>query len=315
MRNEDFLELLGNIDDSIIDECTSAPVVIKKHRYVKYIRSLAAVFLLAVCAVLISRIVPEGLLTGFVGEDYTASENNETEITDFSEDGTSELHSEEPSVTEEPSLTEELSSSETATDIETTVPPVTENTTASGTTEPSEETTVTDIPSQATDPYFVEVPYGNLLFAGTDGLPDDYPDRKRVSWQELLRIYGMIIIPSVIGEFFPEYQSIINDTHLIMTDGVNAWAENSFRFTLPDGSLLNLEVANHKLTLRQTEEENIDYASEIEGVSVLLLKGYESENEMIFTAYFQKNGVYFRITQQGKNLSEEKFVDIIKSLL
>ncbi len=315
MKNEDFLDLLGNIDDSIIDECTAPSVVTKKPRFVKYIITLAAVFLFTVCAVLISRIVPQGLLTGFVDEEHSVSENSETESTDFTEDGTSELHIEEPSVTEEPSLTEEASSSEAATDIETTEPPVTESTTEPGTTEPSEETTVTDIPSGTNEPYFVEVPYGSLLFAGTDGLPDDYPERKRVTWKELLRLYGTVIIPSVIGEFFPEYQSIINDTHLVLSDGKNTWAENSFSFTLPDGSMLNLKVSNHKLTLHQTEEENMDYTSEIEGISVLLLKGYEAESEMIFSAYFQKNGVYFRIIQQGTDLSEEGFVDIIRSLL
>lgn len=301
MRNEDFLELLGNIDDSIIDECISAPVVIKKPRYVKYIVTLAAVFLLTVCAVLISRIVPEGLLTGFVGEDCTTSENNETESSEFVEESSSELHSEETSVTEEPSFTKEPSSSEAVTDIETTVSPVPESTTMSGTTEPS------DIPSHANGPYFVEVPYGNLLFAGTDGTSDDYPDSKRVSLRELLRIYGKVIIPSVIGEFFPEYQSIINDT--------NAWAENLFSFTFSDGSTLNVKVANQSLSLSQTEKENMDYTSEIEGVSVLLLKGYDSGNEMIFSAYFEKNGVHFRITQQGTDLSEEDFVNIIKSLI
>ncbi|MBR3767604.1 MAG: hypothetical protein IKL10_05125 [Clostridia bacterium] len=307
MRNEDFLEMLGNIDDSIIDECILAPVVKKKPRYVKYITTLAAVFLLTVCAVLISRIAPEGLLTVFVGEDYTASENSETEITDFFEESTSELHSEEPAVTEEPSLTEEPSFSEVVTDIETTVPPVPENTTMSDITMSSEETTVTDILSDTNGPYFVEVPYGNLLFAGTDGIPNDYPESKRVSLPELLRIYGMIIIPSVIGEFFPEYQSVINDT--------NEWNENLFRFTLSDGSTLNVAVSNHGLSLTQAEEENMDYTSEIEGVSVLLLKGYESENEMIFSAYFEKNGVHFRITQQGASLSEEYFVNIIKSVI
>lgn len=315
MKNEDFLDLLGNIDDSIIDECVSASVVVKKPRYVKYITTLAAVFLLTVCAVLISRIVPEGLLTGFVGEDYTASEINESESTELTEENTSELHSEEIFVTEEPYLTEEASSSEAVTDIEATEPPVFENTTTADTTMPSEETTGVYISSQTSGPYFVEVPYENLLFAGTDGMPDGYSESKRVSWQELLRIYGMIIIPSVIGEFFPEYKSIINDSHLVHSDGINTLAENLFSFTLTDGSTLNIEVANHSLTLSQAEEENMDFASEIEGVSVLLLKGYDSGNEMILSAYFEKNGVYFRITQQGADLSEEDFVNIIKSLI
>lgn len=314
MKNEDFLEMLGNIDDSIIDECAPVPVAAERPRIIKYVVSLAAVFLFTVCAILISRIVPDGLLTGFIG-NYVTSGNNETESMDFSEDGTTEPYTEEAPVTEEPVLTEEPSSSEQATDIETTVPSVPESTTASDITVPSEVTTVTEIPSEQDGPQFVEVPWGSLIFAETDGLPDDYPERKRVSWTELLRIYGKVIIPSAFGEIFPEYHSIINDSHLVVSDGINTRAENLFRFTLSDGSLLDVKVSNYKLTLSDAEAENMDSSSEIEGVSVLLLKGSDSGNEMIFSAYFEKSGVYYRITQQGKNLSEAEFVDIIKNFI
>lgn len=315
MKNEDFLEMLGNIDDSIIDECTSVVLTVKKHRHIKALLALAAVFVFTVCAVLITKIAPEGFLTGFVNEDYTVSEFHEEESSVFSVEPTSEIQNVESSVSEEHSLTVEPSSVELITDIETTVPFISDITTMPEISLAPEETTENQLPAENDMPYFVEVTYGSLPFAGTDGLPDDYPDRKRVTWQELLRIYGTVIIPSVIGEYFPGFQSIFNDTHLVLSDGRNTWSENLFRFTLPDSSTLNIYVSKNSPELSQAEEENMAFASEIEGVSVLLLKGYESDNKMIFSAYFLKNGIHFRITQQGASLSEEHFVSIIKSLI
>lgn len=298
MKNEDFLEMLGNIDDSIIDECTSATVVTKKPRFVKYITTLAAVFLLTVCAVLMTEISPEGFLTGFDGEEHSVTKIFGQESTAMTDEPTSEIQNTEPSLTEEPS------SAETVPDIETTVPFISEVTTIAETSLPSEETTKNQLPQENDEPYFVEVPYGSLLFGETDGLPDNSSDRKRVSLQELLRLYGTVIIQSVFGA--PDFS---------ISDGINTSGENSFRFILSEGSTLDINVSNHSMKLSQSEKENMSFASEIEGVSVLLLKGYEADNKMIFSAYFQKNGVYFRIIQQGTDLSEEGFVDIIKSLI
>ncbi len=305
MRNEDFLEMLGNIDDCTIDECTAVPVTVKKHRYIKNILAFAAVFLLTVCAVSIGRLLPEGLLTG---EEHSLSEGYTQESTSYTENTTYE------SQITEPFVTEEISSSEAVTDSETTAPFVPESTTAEITL-PPEETTEEQPSTENNESVFVEVPYSSLIFSETDGKPYDDYERKKVTWAELLRIYGTVIIPSAIGELLPELQSIFNDTHLVTSDGKNTWTENFFSFGLPDGSELFIRVSNHSLELRPAEEENMALASEIEGTSVLLLKGYDNGNEMVFNAYFKSKGVYFRITQLGKNLSEEKFVNIIKSLI
>lgn len=305
MKNEDFLEMLGNIDDSIIDECTATPVSLKKHRYVKNILALAAVFLLTVCTVLTGRLLPEDILWG---EEYSLSESCTQESTDLPEETSCELLNTEPFVTEAPS------SSEAVTDIETTVPIIPENTTEEITL-PPEATTEEQASTENKESLFVEVPYDSLIFAETDGIPDDGFERKKVTWTELLKIYGTVIIPSAIGELLPELQSIFGDKHLVTSDGKNTWAKNSFSFSLPDESVLTVSVSNRSIQLRPVEEENMEFTTEIKGSSVLLLKAYGNGDETAFTAYFKNKGVYYRITQQGKNLSEEKFVDIIKSLL
>ncbi len=315
MKNEDFLEMLGNIDDSIIDECTSVVLTVKKHRHIKELLSLAAVFVFTVCAVLITRIAPEGFFAGFVNEDYTVSESHEDESSVFPMEPTSEIQSVEASVSEEHFSTVEPSSVERVTDIETTVPFISDTTTMPEISLFPEETTQGQLPTENDMPYFVEVTYGSLLLEGTDGLPDDYSDGRRVTWQELFRIYRTVILPSVISEYFSDIQSIFNDADLVISDGMNTCTENSFRFTLPDSSTLNIYVSKNSPELSKAEEENMGLASEIEGVSVLLLKGYDSDNGMIFSAYFVKNGVYFRITQQGASLNEERFVSIIKSII
>ena len=301
MKNEDFLEMLGNIDDSIIDECISSPVALKKHRYMKYVITLAAVFLLTICAVLISRLVPPELPTGFTGEEHTVSENYTQESTVFFEETTGELQYTEPFMTEEPT------SVDTVTEAETTVPFIPEATTAENTM-PPEETTEEQPSTESKKAFFVEVPYESLASSVTDASLDE----KFVSLTELLRFCRAVIMPSVIGEMFPGLDSIFNSSAL---DGINTEENNSFRFILPDGSRLFIEASVNALPLTQTERENMEKACEIDGTSVMLLKGKNSENEMIFSGYFEKNGMYFRISGQGKNLSEEKFIDIIKSLL
>lgn len=297
MRNEDFLEMLGNIDDCTIDECTAVPVTVKKHRYIKNILAFAAVFLLTVCAVSIGRLLPEGLLTG---EEHSLSEGYTQESTSYTENTTYE------SQITEPFVTEEISSSEAVTDSETTAPFVPESTTAEITL-PPEETTEEQPSTENNESVFVEVPYSSLIFSETDGFPDDYSGKKKVTWMELLYIYGTVIIPSAIGELFSDS----GDNHIVSTDG----EKNSFRFTLTDDSVLTVNVSKPPIPLRPVEEENMDSVTEIEGTSVLLLKGYDDGDETAFTAYFKNKGVYFRITQLGKNLSEEKFVKIIKSLI
>ncbi len=307
MKNEDFLDILGNIDDSIIDECTADFVPSKKHRYQKQLLTFAAVFLMTVCAVFITKISPDGFLTGFFGEEHSLSENYTHESTAYPEETTIEQSTES-------FVTEEQSFSETVTDTEATEHFIPEATTAEITL-PPEKTTEEQLSTESTSPFFVEVSYDSFVFAETDGLPDDSSDSKRVTWKELLRIYGRIILPSVIGEYFPGFQAILGDPDFSVSDSINTEEENFFSFILPDSSTLNIYVSNHGLSLRQVEEENMAFASEIEGVSALLLKGCDAENEMIFSAYFQKNGVYFRITQQGTDLSEKDFVNIIESLI
>ena len=311
MKNEDFLEMLGNIDDSIIDECASVSAVTRKPRIIRYVVSLAAVFLLTLCAVLISRIVPDGLLTGFVGEEHTTSENYEEESTAFREEPTSELQLSEPPVTNEVEPSEEAASSEVITDVEASAPVIPENTTAEDSTVTPEETTVSQKPSGDKASLFVEVPYDSLASA----VRDSSQDEKKVTLTALIRFCRAVIMPSVIGEIFPGLDSIFNGSGNSVSEGPNTTESNSLRFTLPDGSSLFIEFSRSTLPLTQTEQENIENSCEIDGTDLLLLKGKNSENEMIFSAYFEKNGVYFRITGQGENLSEEEFSDIIKSLL
>ncbi len=314
MKNEDFLEMLGSIDDSIVDECAVVPVETKKPRVIKYILSLAAVFLFTICAVLISAVLPDGLLTVGVGEEHTVSDNYEAEVSDFSEAGTSELHN-EATVTEEFLSTQISYSSETGTDIESDISSVSEDTTASDKANLPDDTSTADISSDESSPYFVEVPYEKLISTEADGQMGNFTDRKKISRTELLRIYGKIIIPSAFGTMLPEYPYVPDDSHLTISGGKNTAAENLFCFTLPDGSLLDVKASNYKLDLSETEKEYIDFSSGIDGVTVLLLKGCNNENKMVFSAYFEKNGVYFRITQQGTDLSEEEFLDMLKSFI
>lgn len=326
--NKNILDILNDIDNDMISEAS----VINKRRpqriIIRFITVSAAVLVFIFSAITVKNgffdtdyILPSE--DPFSSENTTDNSENSTEtpsVNDITEISTSAVISEFPSEGEsetdnffiEPSTTELFQ--EPLTDSPIVEFPI---------EEPGEITTEADTTGSVTGEIqpviFIETNFINLISASADSLPVDFPVTEKTDINTLEKIYGTKILPSYIPEINTGFMlnGIKKEEYPVHynEDKTEAYCNNSFAFVLNNGSILRIHTSTHPLTLLDVENENRHMASDIGNTPVLLFKGKESDVISIYSAYFEKDGCYFRIQLSGILISESEFIKIIESLI
>lgn len=160
-------------------------------------------------------------------------------------------------------------------------------------------------------------------------LPETKPDetkytvKENISGYELEKLYGTKIIPSFIpsssGATLDSSPSdeVLSKEYSIYYSSDKSSSFMSQEFTVPakNGSTVKIKVSTEPLSLYSCEKEYIDNKSVINDVPVLLLCSRVLSRTVYLNAYFEKDGLYFRVTWQGKDLDEKEFVEIIRSMM
>lgn len=276
-------------------------------------------------------------------EEYTTV-NHQIQETEITQPPTSNPTTEVPPATED--FTDEpITQIPSTSEITTSVPDTTENYVNTETEKPSEETTrdnnilnilspfienlfpsMGDTLSPPDSPgyFFIDVPavafYENLPEESFD--KDVYGNTQSVPWHTLEEVYGTKIIPDINSssgnatlDSTPDYE-IYHEEHTVHynDDKTAAFASQEFIFKLSD-SMLTVKVSTDDFPKFSAEERYKDSRSLINDIPVLLLSSKVFGKNVFFDAVFEKDGVYFRISQRGTDLKEDLFIDLIKSVI
>lgn len=314
-ERDDFLDILGNIDDDIIAESA----VIKRAKPQGIIKRIvtvaAAVFLFIISAIIIKN--------GFFDTDYIlpsedpffygTSQDNSDGISDIT-DGIIEISSDNEFSTDAPS-------SEIPTDSPVIQIPYEEPSEPSSSENEisTEDSSQGCVGGEINDIVFNEVSAAELIYGSTDSIPDEYPISEKTDIVSLEKIYGTKIIPTYLsGNNTDSFITATTDkkhTVYYNKDKTEVYCKNSFIFLLNNGSLLSILASTKPLPLLDIESQYQYTASAISDIPVLLFKGTDSELVSVYSAYLQKDGCYFRIQMSGILTDEEEFTNIIISLI
>lgn len=150
-----------------------------------------------------------------------------------------------------------------------------------------------------------------------------YPVKENITGYELEKLFGTKIIPSFIpSSSGPNLDSSPDDEVLskeysvyYSSDKSSSFMSEEFTVPAKNGSTLKIKVSTEPLSLYSSEKEYIDNKSVINDVPVLLLCSKVLSRTVYLNAYFEKDGLYFRVIWQGKDLSEKEFIEILKSMM
>lgn len=150
-----------------------------------------------------------------------------------------------------------------------------------------------------------------------------YPVNESITGYELEKLYGTKIIPDFIpSSSGPTLDSSPSDEVLskeysiyYSSDKSSSFMSQEFTVPAKNGSTVKIKVSTEPLSLYSCEKEYIDSKSVINDVPVLLLCSKVLSRTVYLNAYFEKDGLYFRVTWQGKDLDEKEFIEIIRSMM
>ncbi len=174
--------------------------------------------------------------------------------------------------------------------------------------------------------FFIEVPSAAFL----EILPEDSPDASKytrsetVPWHILEEIYGTRVLPDYIpskpypgpnldsvpdneiknGEYTVYYSEDISEIYSLQEFNI-----------LTSYGILTVKASTCAFPLYKEEIRNSGSRSLVNNVPVLLLKGMLLGDNTVLNAQFQKDGIYFRVTLKGIDLSEDEFIKILESLI
>lgn len=330
MNNEKFLDILGNIDDDILSD---AAEIKKKKNYTipeRIIFVAAAVFVFTV----ISFAVNEGL---FNKEHITAQpetknthslQENKTTLSSAYETTSSQKIStkeeDEVSIREEISYPAEITSYyEEITSLVNEAASGQEEITSSAYAPVPEPSTpdeeVTGSVASINSITFSQTDYGKLFLAFTDSVPKDFPVVEKVNIDLLEKLYGTKILPSYLPVKTDNslLSGIENKEYIVYynQDKTEYFCKNSFSYELKNGNYLTIKASTREFAMLEAETQNMSTLSYINGNPVILLKADDAGIIKIYSAYFQKDGCFFRIQMTGITDSEKEFIKIISSII
>lgn len=311
MNNEDFFDILGNLDDDIISEATFTKKQKKQGSLIKIITFSAAVFAFILMGLLIKN---SPLNTDY--SLHTEKPASEGEISSFTEIHTDETttHNSVISSTEENTSTEEITSASPLPTQEQTQ----NEEPSSIISEPSAEENTTAPEAPSDEIRFIDTDILSLISFSTDTVVSGYPVSEKTDIFTLQNIYGTRIIPSYLPTASTD--SAINNiennyTVYYNNDKTEVFCKNRFTYLLKGGNVLTVTASTEKISLLETEKENMSAVSYISDVPVLLFRGTGNGFTSIYSAYFQKDGCYFRIQLKGISPDGDEFIKIITSMI
>ncbi len=293
MNNEDFFDIIGNIDDDIISD--AAFTVKKKRGIIKRIITVsAAVFIFLLVGLLVKN--------GFFDTDYILPTEKTTENETLPSDSfTEDVFTEENPVTTSSAETVTNSAEQTT---EITVPS-------------SEDVTEEITTEKANTVIFNETDIVNLISGSTNSVPDGYPISEKADIFTLEKIYGTSLIPSYLP-VIPSGNSL-QDVEKKYTvyyneDKTEAFCDNTFRYILNNGSFLTVNASTDEIPKPDTDipSETVSY---INSIPVVLYKAEDGIISNMLCAYFVKDGCFFNITLSGISPDETEFIKITESLI
>lgn len=291
MNNEDFFDLIGDIDDDIISDAM-LPVHKKRGNIRRIITVSAAVFIFLLGGLLIKN--------GFFDTDYvlpteSTTEDEATVSDSFTEDNFTEEHS-------------------------VTAPEETQVSTEAQTTEitvlPSEEMTEEITTEKKDTVVFNETDIMNLIYGSTNSVPDGYPVSEKTDIFTLEKIYGTSIIPSYLPVISSgnSVQNIEKRYNVYYNeDKTEVFCDNTFIYILKDGSVLSVKASTDEIPKPDTDNPE-DAVSYINSIPVNLYKADDGILSTMLSAYFIKDGCSFNITMSGISPDETEFIKITESL-
>lgn len=305
-EKDNFLDFLSEIDEEIISEAVYVKQQKPRENIKKIITLSAAVLMFIISALIIKN--------GFFDTDYILPSESFSGISSDTPVGFTEKPSEKEFVTDAPS-SEALNepSENTSAHSEPSVPFSSENETS---TEDGSQGTVG---GEAAGILFNEVSYAELIYTNSDSIPEEYTSSEKTDIYTLEKIYGTKIIPSYLpvnnGNSLMSGANNSKYTVYYNEDKTEVFCNNSFTYLLNDGSILRITASTHPLKLSDIEEQYRNMISVMSDTPVLLFKGIDSEIVSVYSAFFQKDGCYFRIQMSGFLTDEEEFTKIIESLI
>ena len=292
MNNEDFFDIIGDIDDDIISD---AIITVKKKRgnIRRIITVSAAVFIFLLGGLLIKN--------GFFETDYVLPTENTTEdeslhSDSFTEDNFTKAHS-VTAPTETQASTEEQTT-------EISVPP-------------SEEETEEITTEKKDTVVFNETDMMNLIYGSTNSVPDGYPVSEKADIFTLEKIYGTSIIPSYLPVISSgnSVQNIEKRYNVYYNeDKTEVFCDNTFIYILKDGSVLSINASTGEIPKPDTDIHE-DAVSYINSIPVSLYKADDGILSSMLSVYFIKDGCSFNITMSGISPDEREFIKITQSLI
>lgn len=173
--------------------------------------------------------------------------------------------------------------------------------------------------------FFLTAPVMSFYEKLPETKPDEtkYTVKENISGYELEKLYGTKIIPGYIPSSSggsvdsSPTDEVLSEEYRVYYSSDRSESFISQQFTLPakNGSTVKITVSTEPLSLYSSEKENIDYKSVINDIPVLLLCSRVLSKTVLLNAYFEKDGLYFRVTWQGKDLDEKEFIEIIRSMM
>lgn len=303
MNNEDFFDIIGDIDDDIISDAMF-PVRKKRGNIRRIITVSAAVFIFLLGGLLIKN--------GFFNTEYILPAENTTEdeatVSDsLTEDFFTEKHSVTAPTETQACTQEQTSETKACTEEQTSeifIPP-------SG--EVIEETTT----EKNDTVIFNETDIMNLIYKSTNSVPDGFPVSEKADIFTLEKIYGTSIIPSYLPVIFSgnSVQNIEEKYNVYYNeDKTEVFCDNTFIYILKSGNILSVKASTDEIPTPDTDipEEAVSY---INNIPVNLYKANDGLLSTMLSAYFVKDGCFFNITMSGISPDETEFIKITESLI
>ncbi|MBE6716912.1 MAG: hypothetical protein E7573_08330 [Ruminococcaceae bacterium] len=316
MNNDDFLDILGELDNDIISDA----VFEKKknnHGIVKKIITVSAAVLVFVLSGFI--IKEEFIDSSHVlpTEEPTTEENIQTIVENTTEEYTSDKPSYE-NISEnltDNEYEEHISSSEVHSHQEETEPDSTQFI-----YEPSsDENTTQDGNYIQNEPVFITADISELLSGDTASVPEDFTNIEMVGIDKLKNLYGTKILPSYLPVI--ESNSILDNTHsekyivCYNEDKTEFFCKNYFSFILKNGCHFSVKASTEELPMLETEKKHVSDISYINETPLLLFEGKEMGIPVLYSAYIRKDGCFFRIQMSGLFPDKKEFIRIISSFI
>lgn len=292
MNNEDFFDIIGDIDDDIISDAMF-PVRKKRGNIRRIITVSAAVFIFLLGGLLIKN--------GFFNTEYILPSENTTEdeatVSDsLTEDNFTEKHS-VTAPTETQASTEKQTS-------EIFIPP-------------SEEVTEEITTEKKDTVIFNETDITNLIYGSTNSVPDGFSVSEKADIFTLEKIYGTSIIPSYLPVISSgnSVQNIEEKYNVYYNeDKTKVFCDNTFIYILKNGSILSVKASTDEIPTPDTDIPE-DAVSYINNIPVSLYKANDGLLSNMLSAYFVKDGCFFNITMSGISPDETEFIKITESLI